>query len=84
MEWRTTAPDPHRVSFTMDKGQRGWKLHLVKLGKLTSPLHGGIDVSRALCGLVPSHGWCLDLFIEDRCSVCVRIAARAADHSSDA
>lgn len=81
LQWLTTTPNPHVVSFTAAAGQRGWKLHLVELGQYTWPSrrHGQpvtLDKSPALCGLRAAHGWGLDMFIEDECARCVAIAEK--------
>ncbi len=72
-EWLTTAPNPARPAYGPDSGQRGWRLHYVNAGSATKkhPVTGEtIDVTRSLCGLVPQHGWGLDMFIEEPCKRC--------------
>lgn len=82
LQWLTTTPNPAVIDWSPDAGQRGWKLHLATLGQFTTQRHHGyrqlttIDRSPALCGLRPAHGWGLDMFIEDECSRCVKIATR--------
>jgi hypothetical protein len=50
----------------------GWHLHAVALdGSATAEQAHGI---RAFCGLIPRHGWGVDLFIDEPCLRCVRIA----------
>jgi hypothetical protein len=67
--WLTTCPNPRSRPTSFDAGQRGWKLHAV----LATPE----DTTRTLgwrnaaCGLMPTHGWSLDMFIDDRCARCV-------------
>lgn len=68
IQWLTTAPNPRVRGYGADDGQRGWKLHAVIADD--SQLFADIRNSRALCGLLPSHGWGLDLFIEDKCARC--------------
>lgn len=81
-EAATTMPNPAVISWTPDAGQRGWKRHIVELGQQTVQRLRGypklqtLDVSPALCGLRPAHGWGIDLFIDDACVRCVRIAER--------
>jgi hypothetical protein len=82
LEWCTTMPNPTVICWTPDAGQRGWKLHLVTPGRVRVqrlrgyPTLTHLDVSQALCGLRPAHGWGLDMFIEDECNRCVQIATR--------
>lgn len=70
IQWLTTAPNPRTPATGFDAGQRGWKLHAVIADDKAK--FGEIAGERALCGLLPSHGWGLDLFIEDKCSRCVK------------
>lgn len=68
IQWLTTAPNPRAISHSADAGQRGWRVHAVFASdKETSE---EIRTRRAACGLRPSHGWDVDLFIEERCSKC--------------
>ncbi len=46
----------------------GWKLHAVQATDSESLEE--VKDRRAICGLLPRHGWSLDLFIEDKCSRC--------------
>jgi hypothetical protein len=69
IEWITTAPNPRTRATGFDAGQRGWKLHAVEV------IEDSFERSRyqaAACGVLPAHGWSLDLFIEDRCKRCLR------------
>lgn len=74
-EWCTTLPNPRSSMMGYDAGQRGWRLHAVPLrdGESDIPFGGR---RTALCGMWPSHGWGLDLFIEDRCKRCAAALAR--------
>ncbi len=77
IQWLTTAPNPRSPATGFDAGQRGWRLHAVRErpgDSLTKAFLG----RAALCGLVPRHGWGLDMFIEDRCKNCVRVAGKDA------
>lgn len=68
-QWLTTAPNPHSRHTGYDAGQRGWRLHCVEtIGDSFAKSRN----QRAACGLLPAHGWHLDLFIEDRCERCER------------
>ena len=70
-QWLTTAPNPRsHVTGHPDAGQRGWRTHAVR-AEDTDTL-GAIRYRRAACGLLPSHGWCADLFIEQKCARCER------------
>jgi hypothetical protein len=75
IQWLTTMPNPRVVSHTADDGQRGWRTHAVEAegtDSLASLRH-----KAALCGLRPAHGWGLDLFIERKCTRCLRKAGMA-------
>ena len=83
LQWLTTTPHPTKPAHThgADAGQTGWKLHLVETGQSTRTRHvrshpAIIDVSSALCGLRPAHGWGLDLFIADECMRCIKAAEK--------
>lgn len=87
LQWQTTNPNPINPAHThkMDAGQVGWRLHLVDVGQtivpsIQSPImnrnHSEIDKSKAVCGLVPKHGWGLDFFIDTLCSRCVARAKK--------
>jgi hypothetical protein len=72
IHWLTTAPNPRSPATGFDAGQRGWRVHAVeahenfKFSELNATRHP------ALCGVVPAHGWGMDLFIERRCARCER------------
>lgn len=75
IQWITTAPNPRSPVTGCDSGQRGWKLHAVEV------INDSFVLSRfeaAACGLLPAHGWALDLFITDKCKRCTQAIARAA------
>lgn len=67
MEWLSTAPNPKNPATGVDAGQKGWKLHCVQVINDSFQQTGKV---RALCGLIPAHGWSLDLFITDKCKRC--------------
>lgn len=69
-QWLTTAPNPRAPAAGYDAGQRGWRLHAVK-AQPDDTLQG-VGRQAASCGLVPAHGWDLDLFINQPCEKCVR------------
>lgn len=64
IEWM--LPD----SYSVQGVPRAWKLHAVR-AKATDT---GRDVRfrRAACGLRTARGWTIDLFVEQRCSRCLR------------
>jgi hypothetical protein len=66
-QWLTTAPNPRSRATGYDAGQRGWKLHCVEV---INDSFLASKNQRARCGLLPAHGWSLDLFIEDKCKRC--------------
>lgn len=74
LQWLTTAPNPASAATGHDAGQRGWRLHAVTADPTAT--FASLGRMRALCGLRPSHGWGLDLFIsdDDRCRRCERAA----------
>ena len=73
IQWLTTNPNPYSPAHTCeaDDGRVGWKLHAVQTTAQNkfSELRG----KKAACGLVPKHGWGLDMFIDDnaKCSRCL-------------
>lgn len=73
MHWLTTTPNPRSPATGFDAGQRGWRLHYVDS---KSDSFKEIKHVRALCGLLPKHGWSLDLFITSRCARCERALAK--------
>lgn len=75
IHWLTTAPNPRVVSQTADDGQRGWRTHAVE-GEDTDSLKS-LARRAALCGLRPPHGWGMDLFIERKCTRCLRKSGMA-------
>lgn len=79
IEWFTTNPPKGGRSRPYDGPQRGWKLHAVPVTAeevRRNIAFGEIDDRRALCGLLPSNGWGLDFWIEDRCERCAKAAER--------
>jgi hypothetical protein len=82
MIWVTAAPNPRTPATGVDAGQWGWKLHAVR-GDDTETF-AELRRRRSLCGLIPRHGWGLDLFIEDRCARCERALLRRAESAADA
>ncbi len=66
--WLTTQPNPRTRCNTADAGQRGWRTHAV-LGEPTA-LFTELRFRRSLCGLLPRHGWGIDLFIDEECARC--------------
>lgn len=77
-EWMTTQPSGRAHTCREDAGVTGWKLHAIIPGQRQYQLMNGpvIDVSPALCGLRPRHGWGLDLFINAPCQRCLDRAAK--------
>lgn len=80
IQWFTTMPSGRAHTCEVDDGQTGWKLHAVQ-GAEEWMSFEDIKNNRALCGLLPRHGWSLDLFIEDRCSRCVNALGRVIGQS---
>lgn len=91
--WLNTQPNPHVHGRGYDHGQRGWRFHAVK-GK-PEETFDDVRWRRALCGLLPRHGWHIDMYMneEDRCERCEKAAGlaptprnafRAAAPSTDA
>lgn len=66
--WLTTAPNPRSPATGYDAGQRGWKRHAVRANE--SETFRQLGFRQALCGLVPAHGWGLDMYVEDLCKRC--------------
>lgn len=68
IQWLTTEPNSRSPATGHDAGQRSWRLHAVIADGRTQ--FASIRGRAALCGLVPRHGWGLDLFVSDRCARC--------------
>lgn len=68
LQWLTTAPNPRSNATGHNANQRGWRLHAVEASSLEN--FSDIKNRRSICGLLPSYGWSLDLFIEDKCKAC--------------
>jgi len=75
VQWLTTAPNPRVPATGVDAGQRGWRLHAIRTA---SNSFREIRFIRSVCGVLPAHGWSLDIFIEDKCERCVRALAKSA------
>ena len=67
-QWVTTAPNPRSLATGLDDGQRGWRLHAVRA--TDDPNFSQLCEQSALCGLIPRHGWDLNMFVTDRCKRC--------------
>lgn len=63
IQWLTTG------SVSADS-PRGWRLHAVRAEDQETSK--GIRCRSAECGMIPAHGWDLDLFIEKKCVRCLR------------
>lgn len=68
IEWVTTAPNPRSPDRGWDQGQRGWRLHAIEA--TADEKFSDVGKRRSLCGLRPSHGWDLDLFVDKHCRRC--------------
>lgn len=76
IQWLTTYPSGRAHTHGADDGQTGWRTHAVEVSDDAKlPLKG----VRALCGLLPRHGWGLDLFIERKCVYCAKKAGVKVD-----
>ena len=69
IQWLTTAPNPHVRGYGADDGQRGWRQHAVRATDNESIK--AVSLRSAACGLLPAHGWGLDL-VADVMPRCVR------------
>lgn len=76
MQWLTTSPNPRVHPTGVNFGQRGWKLHAVETD---SDSFKEVRRLAAICGLRASHGWDLDLFIQDKCRRCSAKLTKAAE-----
>lgn len=68
IQWLTTNPSGRAHTHAADDGQTGWRTHAVRAHD--SETFPEIACRAALCGLVPRHGWNIDLFIDRRCARC--------------
>lgn len=79
VQWLTTAPNPRASITGSDAGQRGWRRHAIRT---QSDLFSELRFAASECGLRPSHGWGLDLFITDKCARCLTAIAQAEGGAS--
>lgn len=68
IHWLTTQANPNRPATGFDAGQTGWRLHALDV--TDDALFSEIRRTRSICGLMPRHGWSLDLFIDRKCERC--------------
>lgn len=75
LHWLTTAPSERyrHKTHSADDGQRGWRQHAVEAPDTATFTQ--VRLQRSLCGLLPAHGWGLDMFIEQRCARCEKAAS---------
>lgn len=80
-QWLTTAPNPRAPQYGADQGQRGWRQHAVKAANTETFAEMATREARALCGLLPNHGWSIDLFANEmaKCKRCERKAVQPGD-----
>jgi hypothetical protein len=69
-QWLTTAQNPRSRPTGYDAGQRGWSTHAVIA--TPSAKFSELRTISSLCGLLPAHGWGMDMFIERQCRRCLR------------
>lgn len=69
-QWLTTLPNPRSRATGTDAGTVGWKTHALAVSSTALLSH--FRRARAVCGLLPAHGWGMDLFIERKCARCLR------------
>ena len=73
VQWLTTYPSGRAHTHGADDGQTGWRTHaVVASDDMKLPLKN----VRAICGLMPRHGWGMDLFIERKCARCACITCQ--------
>ncbi len=76
IQWLNAEPNPRTPATGFDAGRSAWKFHAV----LADPRQNFQEISRShsLCGLQPTYGWGLDLFMDindsvaGKCSKCER------------
>lgn len=75
-QWVVTGTNPASPATGYDAGRRGWKQHAVRAGN--EERVADIAARAAACGLVPKHGWDLDLFSHsfDKCRFCLKEVSR--------
>lgn len=76
VHWLTTGVNPSVRATGFDASTRGWRLHAVESSSDESI--AAVRVRPAVCGLVPAHGWGLDLFVDRQCARCARVLSRRA------
>ncbi len=68
-QWLTTEQNPNVKQYGVDQGQRGWRTHAVE-ATATQTLES-VRYVKAACGLLPRHGWGMDLFVDRPCARCL-------------
>lgn len=78
VQWLTTGVNPRARERGADGQQRGWRRHAVMADDRETFASLRARRAPALCGLVPAHGWGLDLFADGmrRCARCDRARTR--------
>ncbi len=76
-DWFTTQCNPNTVDQSADAGVRGWKFHAVNVPGGPADKFTEIVDNQSACGLLPNHGWTIDMFIIDRCTRCEGVIAKA-------
>ncbi len=79
--WLTTYPNPRVRAYGENAGQRGWRLHAVRV-ETGQETHRELRRLRALCGVFPAHGWGLDMFVDEECDRCWRAVEKAGDETA--
>lgn len=70
IHWLHTGQHP---SVHAGRRKDGWREHGIEHPS-DNPNATELRFKRALCGLLPRHGWGYDLFVEERCERCERKA----------
>jgi hypothetical protein len=79
IQWLTTASNPRTVSFSADAGTHGWRQHAVCADENT--LFVELRNQPSLCGLIPRHGWDIDLFVDTKCKRCLLAYSKTTTES---
>jgi hypothetical protein len=83
LKWMTTASSGRSKTHGADDGVTGWRLHIVDSEQLVEAERYNVRygkfkarMGKALCGVRPKMGFGHDLFIDEECQRCVKIAEK--------
>lgn len=64
-QWLNTQVDPRKPATGFDAGRTSWKFHAVMADPKESFQQLEERYAMSICGILPAHGWTLDLFMDE-------------------